>query len=256
MLSKNEIKNTLDKYYKQFNCIEFIENDPISIPHKFSKKEDIEIAGFLSASLAWGNRKAIIKSCRQLISWMDNSPYDFIINSAENDLTPFGNFKYRTFNGTDCVFFLKSLKNIYSNHKGLENVFTNGYTKNSSIKDAIVYFRDIFFEILFPERTQKHIANPLKNSAAKRINMFLRWMVRKDENEVDFGIWKNIKTRDLMLPLDVHTGTISREFSLLQRKQNDWKALEELMKTLREFDAKDPVKYDFALFGIGVNKVL
>jgi len=255
MLSNSEIKNTLDKYYEQFNCIDFIENDPISIAHKFTRKEDIEIAGFLSATLAWGNRKAIIKSGNQLISWMDNSPYDFIRNSTENDLRPFEDFKYRTFNGIDCLFFLKSLKNIYTKHGGLEPVFTSAYTKDSSIKDAIINFRKVFFEIPSPERTQKHVANPNKNSASKRINMFLRWMVRKDNNEVDFGIWNNIKPQDLMLPLDVHTGTIAREFGLLCRKQNDWKALEELMTKLRLFDPTDPVKYDFALFGIGVNGV-
>lgn len=256
MLPIHEIKLILDKFSEQYNSEGFIENDPISIPHRFSKKEDIEIAGFLSASLAWGNRKAIIKSARQLMSWMDNAPFDFIESATPNDLKIFNDFKYRTFNGTDCIFFLKSLQNIYKKHQGLEELFTIAYSKNQSIKDALVKLREVFFEIPFPERTGKHLANVNKNSAAKRLNMFLRWMVRNNNNSVDFGLWKNINPSHLMIPLDVHTGNVARELGLLKRKQNDWKSLEELMIVLREFDADDPVKYDFALFGIGVNKAL
>ncbi len=249
-----DIKSVLDTFVSQYNCINFIENDPISIPHKFTSKEDIEIAGFISAILAWGNRKAIIKSAKQLMSWMDNSPFDFISNANKNDLKLFYNFKYRTFNGIDCVHFIESLQNIYMKHGGLQSVFEQGYKKDNSIKTSISNFREVFFENNHETRTEKHIANTLKNSAAKRINMYLRWMVRTDKNEVDFGIWKGIPTKDLMMPLDVHSGTVAREFGLLKRKQNDWKAVEELTNILRQFDPNDPVKYDFALFGIGVNR--
>lgn len=255
MYTNEQIKEILEKYTTQYNRIEFIENDPVCIPHSFTAKKDIEIAGFLSATLAWGNRKAIIKSARQLMSWMDNSPYDFIEHASAHEFDIFNSFKYRTFNGTDCVFFLKSLQNIYKNQGGLETVFNNGYSKNKSIKEAIYFFRSIFFDIEHEARTQKHVANPMKNSAAKRINMYLRWMVRNDQKGVDFGIWNNISTKDLMIPLDVHTGTIARELDLLTRNQNDWKALEELMQKLRTFDANDPVKYDYALFGLGVNGI-
>lgn len=249
-----DIKDILDTYQQKYNNPDFIYSDPISIPHQFTKKEDIEISGFLSATLAWGNRKAIIKSARQLISWMDNSPHDFIKNANDKELEPFYNFKYRTFNGTDCVHFLKSLQNIYKNQGGLESAFTKGYNSNRSIKDAIYSFRELFFTPVHEKRTEKHVANPYKNSAAKRLNMFLRWMVRHDKNGVDFGIWETIKPSHLMIPLDIHTGTIAREFGILKRKQDDWKAVEELMQILREFDSDDPVKYDYALFGLGVNR--
>ncbi len=251
---QQELKAILDKYVTQYNCIDFIENDPISIPHNFTLKEDIEIAGFLAATIAWGNRKAIIKSARQLMSWMDNSPYDFIMNASSNDLKPFYDYKYRTFNGIDCVFFINSLTDIYKNHGGLQSVFEKGYQKDKSIKSAISYFREVFFITDHQTRTEKHVANTFKNSAAKRINMYLRWMVRNDNNEVDFGLWKGIATKDLMMPLDVHSGTVAREFNILKRTQNDWKAVKELTEALRLFDVNDPVKYDFALFGLGVNR--
>lgn len=253
-MNYTELKLMLDELVDQYNCASFIENDPIRIPHSYTTKEDREIAGFLTSTLAWGNRKAILKSSMQLMQWMDDSPADFIHNASKKDFEPFVNFKYRTFNGTDCVFFLKSLQNIYQNKGGLEQVFTDAYLKNNSIKDAIYSFRSLFFEPEHEIRTEKHVANTTKNSAAKRINMFLRWMVRKDSNQVDFGIWDTIEMKDLMIPLDVHTGTIAREFELLKRKQNDWKALEELMNELRKYDPIDPVKYDFALFGLGVNR--
>ncbi len=250
----NDPKELLNHLVDKYNNIGFIDNDPISIPHKFSQKEDIEISAFLSAAIAWGNRKAIIKSANQMVLLTDNAPYDFIKNAEESDFKRFEDFKYRTFNSTDCIFFLKSLQNIYLNHNGLEAVFNKGYNNDGTIKGAISYFRDVFFSIEYPERTQKHIANPLKKSAAKRLNMFLRWMVRNDNKGVDFGIWNKIPTKDLMLPLDVHSGRIGREFGLLQRKQNDWIAVEEITKQLQLFDNNDPVKYDFALFGVGVNQ--
>ena len=246
------LKQLLDQKYYEYSRSDFIAEDPIQIPKMFSVKEDIEIAGFLSASIAWGNRKSIIKNAKYLIELMDNSPYDFIMNFKEPDLEVFNGFKHRTFNGIDAKFFMKSLQNIYQNHQGLEQVFINGYKKEQHIKSAIAYFRNIFFEIEYPSRTTKHIANVEKKSAAKRINMFLRWMVRHDHPQIDFGLW-DLSSKDLMLPLDVHTGNVSRKLGLLSRKQNDWKAVEEITENLRKFDAEDPVKYDFALFGWGIH---
>ncbi len=246
------LKELLDEKYFLYNRPDFIENDPIQIPKSFEDKEDIEIAGFISASIAWGNRKSIINNAKKWIKYMDDSPYDFILNHKESDLKNLRDFKHRTFNGIDAVFFMQSLQNIYKNHGGLEKVFLNGYKKEERIYTAIDYFRQVFFEIPFSERTGKHIPNVQKKSAAKRLNMFLRWMVRKDKSGVDFGLW-NLPASALMMPLDVHTGNISRNLGLLIRKQNDWRAVEELTQKLKEFDPDDPVKYDFALFGMGVD---
>lgn len=246
-------KPLLDELTERYNTLDFIENDPISIPHQFFKKEDREISGFIAASLSWGSRKAIIKSANQLVTWMDSSPHEFILNATTTDLKPFEKFVYRTFNGQDCLYFLQALQHIYHEHQGLEYVFTNGFNKDKTIKTAISYFRETFVSVPGPERSLKHLANPQNGSAAKRINMFLRWMVRHDKNGVDFGIWKTIPASQLMIPLDVHSGRVAREFNLLQRKQSDWKAVEELTTNLRKLDPTDPVKYDFALFGAGVN---
>ncbi len=246
------LKELLDEKYFLYNRPDFIENDPIQIPKSFEEKEDIEIAGFISASIAWGKRKSIINNAKKWIKYMDDAPYDFVLNHRETDLNKLRDFKHRTFNGIDAVFFMQSLQNIYKNHGGLEKVFIKGYKQEKQIFSAIDYFRQIFFEIPFPERTGKHISNVRKKSAAKRINMFLRWMVRKDKSGVDFGLW-NLPISALMIPLDVHTGNISRSLGLLTRKQNDWPAVEELTQNLRQFDPNDPVKYDFALFGMGVN---
>jgi uncharacterized protein (TIGR02757 family) len=247
------LEDFLNSKVKKYNCTDFIEFDPISIPHNFTTKKDIEISGFLTATIAWGNRKAILKSANQLMRWMDNSPHDFIINHTENDLKPFKNFVYRTFNGKDCIFFLKSLHNIYQNHNGIENVFNNGYIIKESVEDSIAHFRNVFLSIPHFDRSTKHIANPAKGSSPKRINMFLRWMVRKDKAGVDFGIWDKRRMADLLLPLDVHTGNMARKLELLERKSNDWKAVDEVTNNLKIFDKNDPVKYDFALFGLGVN---
>jgi uncharacterized protein (TIGR02757 family) len=248
-MDHTELKEFLDFKYDQYDQIRFIEGDPVSIPHRFAKKEDIEIAGFLTAAISWGQRKTIVINANKLMEAMDFSPHDFIINAGKEDLNTFKSFKHRTFNGTDCLFFLESLKNIYLNHGGLEKVFSN---INPEIKSSIVNFRKLFFSIPFPARTMKHIADPQAGASAKRINMYLRWMVRKDERGVDFGIWKNISPSQLYCPLDLHTGNVSRKLGLIARKQNDWKALEELMVHLRAFDPEDPVKYDYALFGLGI----
>ncbi|MCL1868711.1 MAG: TIGR02757 family protein, partial [Paludibacter sp.] len=222
--------------------------------HRFSRKEDIEIAGFLASTIAWGQRKSIIKNALRFMDLMDNSPCDFILHSNENtDWQRFSSFVHRTFNGEDCLFFIKSLKNIYLKHSGLENVFACGFEKSQTIYGALAHFRSVFLELPHSHRVEKHLSDVTRNSAAKRLNMFLRWMVRADDAGVDFGIWKKIPQSALMLPLDVHSGNVARAFGLLMRPQNDWKAVEEITAVLRTFDSADPVKYDFALFGAGVS---
>lgn len=247
----SELKEFLDEKVALYNHPTFIESDPIQIPHRYKQKEDIEIAGFLAATIAWGNRKMIIKSASKLMEAMGDSPYDFVLNHREKDLSRLDHFVHRTFNHEDVKYFIKSLKNIYQNHTGLETVFAEN-TVNCSTQKAISEFKKIFFEIDHLSRTTKHISDPLNGSAAKRINMFLRWMVRNDERGVDFGIWKTIPMSALSCPLDVHSGNVARKLDLLIRKQNDAKALAELDSNLRQLDANDPVKYDFALFGLGV----
>ncbi len=249
-----EIKLFLEASYLKYNGTSFIENDPVSIPHLFTKKEDIEISAFFAATIAWGNRKSIIKNANKLVTLMDNAPFDFILNHSKKELKPFESFVHRTFNGKDCIFFIEALKHIYKNKKGLEAAFLK--TEGENIKSRIIHFRKLFLETKHLIRSEKHISNPDSNSSSKRLCMFLRWMVRQDKKGVDFGIWKSIPAKELCLPLDVHTGNVSRALGLLKRTQNDWKAVEEITSVLKTFDANDPVKYDFALFGLGVNGVL
>lgn len=249
--SISELKDFLDEKYDLYNRESFITTDPIQIPRSFSKKEDVEIAGFLSASIAWGQRPTIIRNAKWLVERMDQQPHDFILNASNSDFDVFRQFKHRTFNGDDCIFFLKSLQNIYKNHDGLENVFAKGLLETDTIKGALAYFRAVFFEAEHLDRSQKHISNVLKKSAAKRLNMYLRWMVRKDNRGVDFGLWSKISPAKLYLPLDVHTGNVGRKLGLLSRKQNDWPAVEEITENLKKFDPADPIKYDYALFGLG-----
>ncbi len=250
--SLEDIKSFLDLKVLSFNHSSFIESDPIQVPKLFTDKENIEIAGFLAATIAWGQRPTIIHNALKLISLMRNNPIEFLLHTPEDEWDVFQNFKHRTFNGADCIFFLKSLKNIYQNHGGLEKVFTDGFMKSESISGALCYFRNIFFELEHERRTEKHVSDVLKGASAKRLNMFLRWMVRKDKSGVDFGLWEKIPAAVLMLPLDVHTGNVGRKLGLLTRTQNDWKAVEEITAKLRGFDPEDPIKYDFALFGLGV----
>jgi len=250
-LKQSELKEFLDEKAFQYNSPKFITSDPIQIPHRFTAKEDIEIIAFLVASIAWGNRKSIITSGNKIAELLGNAPYDFILNHTEMDLDALDNFVHRTFNATDLKFFITSLKNIYTNHLGLESVFKSG-AKPEGLQPAIHSFKKVFFSIEHPPRTMKHVSDPLKNSAAKRINMFLRWMVRIDNAGVDFGIWKTISPALLSCPLDVHSGNVARKLGLLSRKQNDAKALQELDRSLRILDPADPAKYDFALFGLGV----
>ncbi len=249
-MNKSELKSFLNEKVDEYNNPQFIDSDPIQIPHQFSLKEDIEIAGFLSATIAWGRRDMIIRNAQKMMQIMGNSPYDFVMSYKESS-EQIEAFKHRTFNGLDFDFFIKSLQNIYKNHEGLEAVFASFPDKKSN-KLAIHNFKKVFFEIPFQQRTTKHVSDPMKGSAAKRINMYLRWMVRDDNRGVDFGIWKSISPSVLSCPLDVHSGNVARKLGLLTRKQNDWKALEELDKALKKLDPADPVKYDFALFGLGV----
>ncbi len=252
-MTSEEIKEFLDEKADLYNCTGFIENDPVSIPHRYSRKEDIEIAGFLSSTIAWGRRDLILQKANLLMDLMEDQPYDFLQNASEEEWERFATFYYRTFQPVDAMYFLKALKNIYTEYRDMEAIFAEGM-KQGGVKEAIDHFRQKFFSYSPQERTKKHYANVMKGSAGKRVNMFLRWMVRDDEKGVDFGIWKTIKPKELYLPLDVHSGNVARKLGILNRKQSDWKAVEEVTAVLREFDPGDPVKYDFALFGLGVNE--
>lgn len=250
-MKKTELKEFLDTKVEQYNNPSFIESDPIQVPHQFSLKEDIEISAFLTATIAWGNRKMIIKNANRIMDIMGSSPYDYIMHYNDNQVEKLNDFVHRTFNGIDLEFFVRAIKNIYKYHNGLESVFEKNAESNS-LQSSIHHFKSLFFEIEHPSRTKKHVSDPLKGSAAKRINMFLRWMVRNDKTGVDFGIWKTLSPSQLSCPLDVHSGNVARKLGLLKRKQNDAKALLELDTNLRKMDSIDPVKYDFALFGLGV----
>jgi uncharacterized protein (TIGR02757 family) len=250
-MNTKELKEFLDEKVELYNHPNFIDSDPIQIPHLYTLKEDIEIAGFLAATIAWGNRKMIINNAKKMMDLMGNSPYDFVMSHNGNDLQRLETFVHRTFNGQDFIGFIKSLQNIYLNHGGLESIFTLHQEKDS-MQNAISKFKTIFFEIEHLNRTEKHISDPNKNSSSKRLNMWLRWNCRQDNKGVDLGIWKNISPSQLSCPLDVHSGNVARKLGLLTRKQNDAKALAELDQNLRALDPNDPVKYDFALFGLGV----
>ena len=250
-MTRRELKEFLDAKVIQYNTPEFLETDPINIPHKFNKKEDIEISAFLTATIAWGNRKSIINNAHSLTELMDFAPYEFVMGHSETDLESLEHFVHRTFNAIDLCYFITALKHLYKNHNGLEGLFTR-YAEKHSLQPAITAFKGHFFELKHPARSTKHISDPSKGSAAKRINMFLRWMVRQDPHGVDFGLWKNISPAILSCPLDVHSGKVARKLGLLKRKQNDAKAVSELDLNLRKLDSEDPVKYDFALFGLGV----
>ena len=246
----DKLKDFLDEKYEQYNRPAFIEEDPISIPHQYKRLQDIEIAGFWAAVLAWGQRKTIINKCTTLFQLMDNAPYDFVVNHQENDLKAFLHFKHRTFNATDTLYFLKFFQAYYQEHASLEEAFL---ATGNGMEQALINFHNLFFSLEdYPERTRKHIATPARKSACKRINMFLRWMVRKDDRGVDFGLWKNIKPAQLICPCDVHVDRVARRLGLVTRKQTDWLTAKELTANLLLLDPEDPVKYDFALFGLGV----
>jgi uncharacterized protein (TIGR02757 family) len=250
----SKLKAFLEEKVAQYNQPSFIPSDPISIPHRFTVKQDIEIAGFFAALFAWGNRTIIINKCTELLQLMDNAPYDFMRNHTDEDLKRFLHFKPRTFNTTDLLYFISFLQYYYSQHISLESAFSIWLTEeNKTIERALFHFHHYFFALPYaPERTKKHIATPERGSHCKRLNMFLRWMVRKDDKGVDFGIWNEISPAQLVCPVDVHVARVARKLNLLQAKQLNWKAALELTEQLRQFDPLDPVKYDFALFGLGV----
>jgi uncharacterized protein (TIGR02757 family) len=250
MLNKNSLADFLNKKADQYNQSSFIAADPVCIPHLFTKKQDIEIAGFFAAIFAWGNRTTIIQKSKELLQLMEMQPYDFCLQASDKDLQKLAGFKHRTFNATDLLYFVEFFKYHYSCHKSLETAFTmHGKTAAAMLTG----FHHYFFSLEnVPLRTKKHIATPERNSSCKRLNMFLRWMVRQDKKGVDFGIWKNISPSQLICPLDVHVARVSRHFHILSRKQTDWQAAVELTTYLRRLDKHDPVKYDFALFGLGV----
>lgn len=250
----NKIARFLDAAVRRYNTPDFIAGDPISIPHRFSSLQDREIMGFWTATLAWGQRKTIIQSAERLIELMDGAPYDFMLNHRETDRKRFLSFKHRTFQTTDTLFFLEFFQNYYQRHTSLEQAFARHLqTEDDSVENALTGFhRDFFDHPYAPGRTRKHVATPERGSTCKRLNMFLRWMVRRDAVGVDFGAWAGIQPRQLLIPLDVHVERVARRLGLLQRPQTDWKAVLELTANLRTFDPEDPVKYDFALFGMGV----
>lgn len=248
-MERTQLKAKLDELYESMDRDAFLRNDPLGIAHAYQKKEDQEIAAFFAAVLAWGRRESIIEHCLALMALMDHSPHAFILGHSSHDLQGFENFVHRTFNGTDAIFFVRALKELYQ-QGGLEQAF-----QGSNAKEALIHFHQRFFSFDFsPERSRKHIANPAKGSAAKRLNMFLRWMVRKDG--LDLGIWTVLDTSELMCPLDVHVQRSALQLGLLERKQADWKAVEELTHQLRTLDPEDPVKYDLPLFLLSQRKML
>ena len=248
-----ELKEFLDEKADFYEQKEFIQNDPIIIPHEYDNKLDIEISGFIISIISWGNRKSIINSGYKIMNLLESSPYDFIMNHSSEDLKRIKGSIHRTFNSEDLIFFIKSLKNIYTKYDGLEGIISN-IKNGDNLQARISNFKKKFFELKHSNRTKKHLPDPLRGSAAKRFNMFLRWMVRSNSKGVDFGLWKSISPSELSCPLDIHTGNTARKLGLLKRNQNDSLSVYELDKKLREMDKEDPVKYDFALFGLGVNE--
>jgi len=248
----DDIRDFLEEKTDKYNRPEFIREDPVQVPHQFNRPENIEISGFLTATLAWGQRKTIIRNALHLISLMDNDPYGFLMNATDKDYELFRAFRHRTFNGADCIYFLKALKNIYSTAGGIGKFITDCYLSTKRLDLCLVRLRQLFLSYTVAGRTAKHISDISRQSAAKRLNLFLRWMVRKDDRGVDFGIWEGIPMSALYIPLDIHTGRVARMLGLLHRMTDDWKAVEELTGMLRQFDPSDPVRYDFALFGIGM----
>lgn len=248
-----ELKAFLDKKVALYNRPSFITDDPISIPHLFTRKQDIEIAGLFAAILAWGQRPTIIRKCRELMAWMDHDPYHFILHHSEKDLKPFVEFRHRTFNGTDTLYFIEALRYLYRQYPSLEHAFKIG--SDETVEQGLIRFHNLFFSLEnHPRRTRKHLPTPERKSTCKRLNMYLRWMVRRDNKGVDFGLWRTLSPSQLICPCDLHVDRVARRLKLVRRKQTDWLTAVELTDNLRKFDPEDPVKYDFALFGLGVNE--
>lgn len=251
-MEHTELKELLEALYDRYNVIDFISEDPISIPHSFERKEDIEISGFLAATIAWGNRKSIVNNAFRLMERLDNAPYDFTMNASEQELNTFCGCIHRTFNGSDCADFIRGIRHVCTGHGSLGAYFEQAYADSKDLRVVLSRFGRLFREADHNPRSEKHLSSIDKGAACKRLNMYLKWMIRNDERGVDFGLWQTIPASALYLPLDVHTGNVGRALKLLSRKQNDWKAVEEITATLRTLDPNDPVKYDFALFGAGI----
>ena len=252
------LKDFLDHKVAQYNHPDFISADPICIPHSYQKRQDIEIAGFWAATLAWGQRPVIISKCQELLGMMDHAPHDFVLHHQPADLKPLLGFRHRTFNATDTCYFIQFLRHHYRQYDTLEDAFFGGMAPQaSSTENGLVHFHQLFFSLAdAPARTRKHVATPARRAACKRLNMYLRWMVRSDCNGVDLGLWQRIKPLQLVAPCDVHVGRVARKLGLLQRKQTDWQAAVALTQNLRKLCPEDPIKYDFALFGIGAMEQL
>ena len=255
-MEREELRDLLEHLHDKYNRVEFIEPDPISIPHSFTAREDREVAGFLAAAIAWGNRKAIVKSARRMMQYMDNAPADFVRNASEKELQLLQSYVHRTFNGQDFIDFIRGMRHIMERHGGIGEFFEREYEAQGDMARVLSLFRREFFSAEHNPHSEKHLSSIDKGAACKRLNMYIRWFVRRDERGVDFGLWQKIPMSALYLPLDVHTGNMGRALGLLRRKQSDWKATAEITAALREFDASDPVRYDFALFGAGIDGFL
>jgi uncharacterized protein (TIGR02757 family) len=247
------VKELLEERTAFYNRPAFIDSDPVQVPHSFTGARDIEISAFFTATLAWGQRKTIISKSFQLMGLMGNRPYEFVCSLTPEKEKKLAFFCHRTFNGADTIYFIRSLRYILHHFESLQNLFEGLYLENQNIRDTLIQFRKIFFAPASPTRSGKHVADINHGASGKRLNMFLRWMIRRDNKGVDFGLWRKIPSSSLYIPLDVHSGTVARELGLLKRKQNDWQAVEELTAVLRTFDPEDPVKYDYALFGMGAH---
>lgn len=255
-MNREELHDLLEHLHDKYNRPEFIEPDPISIPHSFSDRHDKEVAGFLAAAIAWGNRKAIVKSARRMMQYMDNAPADFVRNASPAELRHLQNYVHRTFNGQDFTDFVLGMRHIITQHGGIGEFFESRYAATGDIATTLSEFRREFLSCEHNPHCEKHISSIDKGAACKRLNMYLRWFVRRDDRGVDFGLWRSIPMSALYLPLDVHTGNMGRALGLLQRKQSDWKATAEITAALRNFDPSDPVRYDYSLFGAGIDGFL
>ncbi len=252
-MDRAEIAELLEQLHDRYNNSDFVAEDPISIPHRYTRREDREVAGFMSATIAWGNRRAIVKSAHRMMEYMDDSPYDFVRGASEEELERLTSYVHRTFNGHDFRDFILALRSICERYGGIGNLFEEHFERSNSMADTFAHFRREFFSTPHQQRCEKHLSSIEKGAACKRLCMYVRWMVRRDGRGVDFGMWSKIPSSALYMPLDLHSGNVARMLGLLNRKQNDWRAVDELTTTLREFDAEDPVKYDFALFGAGIS---
>ncbi len=248
-----DLKEFLDSKVGQFNRPDFIKSDPICIPHQYKKKQDIEIAGLFAAVLAWGQRATIISKTKELMALMENTPHDFLLLQAAKDLRRFEKFAHRTFNGADAVYFMQFLSRYYKENDSLEDAFLPP-DGSINIEPGLINFHKRFFSMNHSDRTTKHIASPERKSACKRMNMYLRWMVRQDNQGVDFGLWKRISPAQLVCPCDVHVERVARKLDLIRGKLMNWQTALELTANLKKLDPLDPVKYDFALFGLGIEE--